>query len=164
MEVKTILSSRKPKASLKGNETLNITIIAQTQQLDTRLPVLPLATFDGDPYSWKPYVANRTTKILKHIESCRWFYIESGMNPADYASKGLTPSEILDANLWWNGPDLNQLPPQVELVLDEEQTALIEKEMKKDTSVFFQSLSNPEIILTKAQIIINSYEKYIFIS
>lgn len=52
MEVKTILSSRKPKASLKGNETLNITIIAQTQQLDTRLPVLPLATFDGT-YSHK---------------------------------------------------------------------------------------------------------------
>lgn len=119
-----------------------------------------LSWLAGDPYSWKPYVANRTTKILKHIESCRWFYIESGMNPADYASKGFTPSEILDANLWWNGPDLNQLPPQVELVLDEEQTALIEKEIKKDTSVFFQSLSNPEIILTKAQIIINSYEAY----
>lgn len=105
-----------------------------------------------DPYSWKPYVANRTTKILKHIESCRWFYIESGMNRADYALKGLTPSEILDANLWWNGPNLNQLLPQVELVLDEEQTALIEKEMKKDTFVFFQSLSNPEIILTEVHL------------
>ena len=76
-----------------------------------------LAWLDGDPRRFKPYVGNRVTQILENLSPNQWRHVSGIDNPADCASRGLFPSELIKHNLWWNGPDwLSQDPsnwPQV---------------------------------------------------
>ncbi|XP_065075161.1 uncharacterized protein LOC135698941 [Ochlerotatus camptorhynchus] len=56
------------------------------------------------PRKWKSYVANRTSAILEVLPRDRWNHVRSENNPADCASRGLTPSELVTHPLWWHGP------------------------------------------------------------
>ncbi len=58
----------------------------------------------GNPRRSKVYVGNRVSQIMDLIPPDRWSHV-SADNPADCASRGLYPSEILTHYLWWNGPD-----------------------------------------------------------
>ena len=49
------------------------------------------------------FVENRIIEIRKE-KDITFCYIPSNQNPADYATRGLTVPEIVDANLWWHGP------------------------------------------------------------
>ena len=40
----------------------------------------------------------------------RWSHVSSAENPAGCASRGMFPSEILEHQLWWNGPKWLKLP------------------------------------------------------
>ena len=59
----------------------------------------------GSPRRFKTYVGNRVSGP-EH-----WHHVSGTQNPADCASRGLFPSELLDHNLWWEGPDWLKLPP-----------------------------------------------------
>lgn len=49
------------------------------------------------------FVSNRVQQIqAKNLE---WRYVPTDVNPADCASRGLTPSQLLEHTLWWKGPD-----------------------------------------------------------
>lgn len=48
------------------------------------------------------YVATRVHDI--QAAGLQWRYIPTDINPADCASRGLTPSELLQHELWWKGP------------------------------------------------------------
>ncbi|CAG9137619.1 unnamed protein product [Plutella xylostella] len=63
-----------------------------------------LAWLRKNPNSWTTFVANRTTEILNVTNSSQWNHVTSENNPADYASRGLSPKEIQEAELWWEGP------------------------------------------------------------
>lgn len=52
------------------------------------------------------FVANRVQHI--QVEKLEWRYIPTDVNPADCASRGLTPSQLLNHSLWWNGPGFLQ--------------------------------------------------------
>lgn len=58
----------------------------------------------GQPSRWKTFVGNRTTEIRKHTEPEIWHYVPTDQNPADLASRGLFPNDLINNNLWWNGP------------------------------------------------------------
>ena len=58
----------------------------------------------GNPCRFKTYVGNRISCIVDLIPPNRWHHIEGSQNPADCASRGLLPSELLTHDLWWNGP------------------------------------------------------------
>ena len=58
----------------------------------------------GDPRRFKTYVGNRVSCIVELIGPDRWKHVQVIENPADCASRGLFPSELLDHALWWNGP------------------------------------------------------------
>ena len=59
----------------------------------------------GNPRRFKTYVGNRVSYIVELIPPERWNHVAGLENPADCASRGLFPSELLDHPLWWNGPD-----------------------------------------------------------
>lgn len=56
------------------------------------------------PRTWKVFVSHRTEEILSTIPRKHWNYVSSEVNPADCASRGLYPQELLNYELWWNGP------------------------------------------------------------
>ena len=77
---------------------------------------------DGSPRRFKSYVGNRISFILDRIPPNRWKHIPGEQNPADCASRGLFPCELINHKLWWNGPEWLTLspsrwPPQPQLTL-----------------------------------------------
>ena len=58
-------------------------------------------------------MCNRVSNIVELIGPDRWRHVCGAENPADCASRGLFPSEILHHELWWNGPDWLRSSPFV---------------------------------------------------
>ncbi len=59
----------------------------------------------GNPRRFKTYLGNRVSHIVELISPECWGHVEGKENPADCASRGLLPSELLGQSLWWNGPN-----------------------------------------------------------
>ena len=59
----------------------------------------------GSPRRFNVYVGNRVSHIVELIAPDRWGHVEGTQNPADCASRGLLPSELIEHTLWWTGPD-----------------------------------------------------------
>jgi len=62
--------------------------------------------------SFKVFVSNRIYKIHSLVPNCQWHYIESAFNPADCCSRGLTPSDFIKHDLYFNGPPCLYLSSQ----------------------------------------------------
>ena len=58
----------------------------------------------GNPRRFKTFVGSRVSLISDLVAPSRWSHVEGSNNPADCASRGLLPSELLSHGLWWNGP------------------------------------------------------------
>lgn len=54
--------------------------------------------------SFKIFVSNRINQIHTLLPGCQWNYIRSKNNPADCVSRGISPSELINHILYWNGP------------------------------------------------------------
>ena len=65
---------------------------------------------DGNPRRFKTYVGNRVSFIMDRLPPTRWNHVSGEQNPADCASRGLFPLELIDHELWWNGPLWLRLP------------------------------------------------------
>ncbi|XP_049866891.1 uncharacterized protein LOC126367429 [Pectinophora gossypiella] len=63
-----------------------------------------LAWLQRTPSCWTTFVANRVTEIINVVEKERWHHVTSQDNPADVASRGISPTELPDHILWWRGP------------------------------------------------------------
>ncbi|XP_059050688.1 uncharacterized protein LOC131845624 [Achroia grisella] len=63
-----------------------------------------LAWLRGLPSRWTTFVSNRVSEILNIIDSDQYRHVDTKLNPADCASRGLQPSELKTHTLWWNGP------------------------------------------------------------
>lgn len=57
------------------------------------------------PSTLKTFVANRVADIQDRIDPSFWRHIKSEQNPADCASRGVSPDNLSTHELWWNGPD-----------------------------------------------------------
>ena len=64
-----------------------------------------LSWLDGRPKDFKVYVTNRVSIILQHTTPKAWRHVPTLSNPADCASRGMMPAELLSYKLWWDGPD-----------------------------------------------------------
>lgn len=78
-----------------------------------------LHTNDIECYAWSDstialaWICNNSTKLPSFVEhrvseirksKLDWRYVPTHSNPADCASRGITPSQLSDHNLWWHGP------------------------------------------------------------
>ena len=70
-----------------------------------------LSWLEGNPRRFKTYVGNRVSYIIDVIPPTRWRHVKGQDNPADCASRGILPSQLVNHNLWWSGPDWLQLDP-----------------------------------------------------
>ena len=64
-----------------------------------------LIWLSGNPRRFKTFVGNRVFHIMQLIPPDRWNHVHTQDNPADCASQGLLPFELVDHKLWWNAPD-----------------------------------------------------------
>ena len=58
----------------------------------------------GNPKKFKTFVGNRIAEVIDAVPKERWRHVASGHNPADCASRGLSPAALLEHTLWWKGP------------------------------------------------------------
>lgn len=67
------------------------------------------------PSRWKTFVANRVTEIQELVPADCWCHVSGVENPADYASRGINPTELPEHSLWWTGPSWlkSRILPQV---------------------------------------------------
>lgn len=67
----------------------------------------------GSAHRWKTFVANRVSYIQENLKASTWHYVPTEINPADCVSRGLTPSELVNFDLWWHGPEFLESPPEL---------------------------------------------------
>lgn len=76
----------------------NLRIIAWTDS------TVVLHWLNSEPNRWKCFVANRISIIQRELPQALWRHVPSLHNPADCASRGLHPPDLLYNSSWWNGP------------------------------------------------------------
>ena len=96
---------------------LNLPLSSVTAWCDS---TIVLAWLDGSSKRYKTFVGSRISTTLKLIPADQWLHIPTNHNPADCASRGIMPAELVDHTLWWEGPtwlslDPIQVPPQPSL-------------------------------------------------
>ncbi|XP_061395654.1 uncharacterized protein LOC133331269 [Musca vetustissima] len=62
-----------------------------------------LAWLKKPSHTWTTFVANRVSKIHDKVGD-KWRHVSTHDNPADLATRGVTPLELKERNLWWFGP------------------------------------------------------------
>ncbi|XP_012271144.2 uncharacterized protein LOC105694768 [Orussus abietinus] len=63
-----------------------------------------LAWLRGHASQWKTFVSNRVGEIQTALPGSEWHHVPGEENPADCATRGLTPRELREHHLWWSGP------------------------------------------------------------
>ena len=63
------------------------------------------------PSKLKTYDFHTVQNTINRIPFSNWRYVNTIHNPADLVSRGVSPKELLNNELWWEGPTwLSQLP------------------------------------------------------
>jgi hypothetical protein len=65
----------------------------------------------GNPRRFKTFVGNRVSEIIDSILPSHWRHVPTNSNPADCASRGMSPTELESYQLWWEGPGWLKLEP-----------------------------------------------------
>ena len=65
----------------------------------------------GYPRQFKTFIGNRVSSIVDQTSPERWNHVSGIENPADCASRGLLPTELVEHSLWWNGLPWIRLAP-----------------------------------------------------
>lgn len=101
-----------PRLELCGATLLVKLVDRITSSLDTKVSNIfywtdsttVLSWIRGQSSRWPVYVGNRVAEIQRRSQTAQWRYISTRDNPADCASRGISPEELIQHELWWNGP------------------------------------------------------------
>ncbi|XP_071056041.1 uncharacterized protein [Onthophagus taurus] len=66
--------------------------------------MITLNWINSEPCRWQVFVSNRVAQIQELTEQNQWRHIPSMDNPADLASRGMDASTLVNADIWWTGP------------------------------------------------------------
>ena len=110
-----------PRLELLGSLLLSkllpkIASILQVEEANTYYWIdsqIVLAWIQKDPQQLKTFVQNRVSAIQSATHKSRWNYVRTHQNPADHASRGLSPRQTVQNNLWWKGPPWLMSPPHL---------------------------------------------------
>ncbi len=61
--------------------------------------------------NFKAFVAHWVASIQETVPSGQWRHVPTTDNPADIASRGTLPRDLIGHRLWWHGPTWLSLPP-----------------------------------------------------
>ena len=72
---------------------------------------------------YKTFVANRINIVHSMTSVSQWRYVPTSLNPADIASRGVSPDKVADADLWFTGPKfllncVNEWPQQPDFLCE----------------------------------------------
>ena len=70
-----------------------------------------VAWLDGHSRIHPVYIANRVKQTLALTNPENWLHVPGESNPADCASRGLSPTALFKHTLWWEGPSWLQDDP-----------------------------------------------------
>ncbi|XP_018405185.1 PREDICTED: uncharacterized protein LOC108781645 [Cyphomyrmex costatus] len=71
---------------------LSLSTAPVTRWSDSRVA---LCWIQGHASRWKTYVANRVSQIQQQLPEARWRHVPGKDNPADCASRGITPTDLI---------------------------------------------------------------------
>ena len=54
-----------------------------------------------NPRRFRTFVGNRVSEVIESVPPNRWQHVKGIDNPADPASRGLFPTELMKNGLWW---------------------------------------------------------------
>ncbi|XP_056647279.1 uncharacterized protein LOC130451945 [Diorhabda sublineata] len=63
-----------------------------------------LSWLNTEPALLKTFVANRVADMQRKSKIENWQHVKSEQNAADIISRGSLPSQLLECDMWWNGP------------------------------------------------------------
>ena len=66
--------------------------------------LVTLGWLQGSPRRFLPFVGNRVAEITEAIPVACWRHVKGINNPADCASRGMFPAELVEHTLWREGP------------------------------------------------------------
>ena len=72
---------------------------------------IALGWLQTPPHRLQTFMANRVSKAVEVVPPGRWRHVPSQDNPADLASRGVLPSQLLQSTIWWSGPPWLQKSP-----------------------------------------------------
>ena len=145
-----------PKLELCGALLTARLLISTSQDID--LPPTTIFTWSDSevvlgwlaksPSCWKTFVANRVAEIQDLVPATQWKHVPTDSNPADHASRGLTPKELVCKDLWWNGPTWlrltsnNWLSPMFHSLVLLESTQVVMAVTPADTTALWKTFSS----------------------
>ncbi len=89
------------KIRITASNALSISLTDIYAWSDSTIVLCWLST---PPATLKSYVCNRVMDTVSRIPSTHWRHVPTDCNPADVASRGASPSELILHDLWWKGP------------------------------------------------------------
>lgn len=84
------------KSAMYFNDNISITCWTDS--------TIVLAWLRADPARFNVFVANRVSEIQRNVPCALWRHVRSEDNPADCASRGISPQNLIAHSLWWSGP------------------------------------------------------------
>ena len=104
------------------------------------------------------FVANRVSEILEHSTIDEWHHVPGEMNPADCATRGFTPSQLLEST-WLTGPaflkDATLWPPDK----SPQQSAIVTESFVSNTATRSKSLLVDWSKFSKVSSLYSSFDK-----
>ncbi|XP_067205334.1 uncharacterized protein [Linepithema humile] len=100
-----------PRLELSGAVLLTNLVTRISLTLELNAPVflwtdsaVVYTWINNHPSRWKEFVQNRVCHIQETLLRAIWKFIPGVDNPADCATRGLTPAQLDKHTLWWSGP------------------------------------------------------------
>lgn len=93
-----LLLTRLITNTLRALELIDVPVTCWTDSSVT------LTWITSHPARWKDFVHNRVSIIHDLLPNSKWRFVPGKDNPADCASRGITPVQLAHHELWWRGP------------------------------------------------------------